>query len=72
MGIPDRFEAYARFLRCSFSPATSVADLADGHDELGLRPVVVAPRPATVPRWIRRTLRTRAARPLGTPSGVRA
>ena len=79
MGDPCRFEALARFLRCTSSPATAATVVARGYGdlacrlgELGRRPVVVDSRPATLPRWLRRTRPERAARPAGTPSGVRA
>jgi hypothetical protein len=69
MGDPHRFEVFARFARRTFPAATAVADVAGGHGELafwlgelGLRPVVVDPRPTTFPRWIHRTLRKRAQR----------
>jgi hypothetical protein len=64
MGDPRRFEAFACFLRTTFPAAATVADVAGGHgelafwlSELGLRPTIVDPRPATFPRWIHRTLR---------------
>ncbi|HVG98098.1 MAG TPA: hypothetical protein VNK05_14415 [Chloroflexota bacterium] len=76
MGDPRRFEAFARFLRHTFPAATTVADVAGGHGELAFwlaeldfRPVVVDPRPAALPRWIRRTLRKRAVR-TGHAGGV--
>lgn len=69
MGDSRRFEVFARFLRSTFPTATTVADVAGGHGELafwlaelGLRPTIIAPRPATFPRWIHRTLRKRAVR----------
>jgi hypothetical protein len=69
MGDPRRFEVFARFLRTTFSAATTVADVAGGHGELafwlaelGLRPTIIDPRPATFPRWVHRTLRKRAVR----------
>ena len=69
MGDPRRFQVFARFLRTTFPAATTVADVAGGHGELafwlaelGLRPTIVDPRPATFPRWIHRTLRKRARR----------
>jgi Ser/Thr protein kinase RdoA (MazF antagonist) len=67
MGDARRFEVFARFIRRTFPAATSVADVAGGHGELafwlgelGLRPVVIDPRPVTFPRWIHRRLRKRA------------
>ena len=69
MGDPRRFEAFARFLRTIFPTATTVADVAGGHGELafwlaemGVRPTIIDPRPATFPRWVHRTLRKRAVR----------
>ena len=69
MGDSRRFEVFARFLRSTFPTATTVADVAGGHGELafwlaelGLRPTIIDPRPATFPRWIHRTLRKRAVR----------
>src|SRR5919198_2741821 len=74
MGDPRRFEVFARFLRTTFPAATTVADVAGGHGELafwlaelGLRPTIIDPRPATFPRWVHRTLRKRAVR--GGPGG---
>ena len=76
MGDPRRFEAFARFIHRTFPAAGTVADVAGGHGELsfwlaelGLRPVIVDPRPATLPRWIPRTLRKRAVRD-GRPAGI--
>ena len=76
MGDPRRFEAFARFIHRTFPAAATVADVAGGHGELafwlaelGLRPVIIDPRPATFPRWIHRTLRKRAVRD-GRPAGI--
>jgi hypothetical protein len=69
MGDRHRFREFASFIHRTFPDAKPVADVAGGHgelacwlDERGKEPVIIEPREAAFPRWVQRTLRTRAAR----------
>jgi hypothetical protein len=74
MGDKQRFNVFAQFIQSTFPRAIDIADIAGGHGELsfwlhelGKRPVVIDPRDAVFPRWVRRRLRKRAMR---TGAGV--
>ena len=67
MGDKRRFRIFAQFIQDTFPQAINVADIAGGHGELsfwlsemGKCPVIIDPRDAIIPRWVRRTLRKRA------------
>ncbi|HZC26859.1 MAG TPA: hypothetical protein VE287_07535 [Actinopolymorphaceae bacterium] len=69
MGDKTRAEEFALFVATTFPAATRIADVAGGHGvlsywlrELGFDSVLIEPRPAPLPRWIRRDLRKRAIR----------
>lgn len=69
MGDRTRAEELALFVAATFPEAKRIADVAGGHGvlsywlrELGFDAVLIEPRPAPLPRWIRRDLRKRAVR----------
>lgn len=69
MGDKRRFRRFAEFIEQTFPEATTIADVAGGRGELsfwlheiGRRPVIVDPRKAALPRWIRRKLRKQSIR----------
>ena len=69
MGDYNRFRRFAEFIENTFTEAHRIADVAGGQGELafwlhelGKKPTIIDPRKTALPRWIRKTLRKKAAR----------